>query len=251
MNREPRTAVGGYVPAAMQLHTASQQMHEQWDREGGPGATRVTRWSIVHPVEPTAIPETMVSATTGPANMTEPGQLSSRRVYDGKMLKVDLDTVRFPNGKTGELEMVRHPGAAAVVPFLSDPAGDDPQVLLLRQYRYAADGFVLEIPAGKLDGDEDPEACARRELLEETGCTAARIERLTTIYTTPGFTDERIHLYMATGLTHGESAHEEHEFISSETLTLSRALELIEQGEITDAKTVCGLMFAAGFRAAR
>ena len=180
--------------------------------------------------------------------MSEPGKVASKRVYTGKLVKVDLDTVRFPNGKTGELEMIRHPGASAVVPFLSDPTGDDPQVMLLRQYRYAADGFVLEIPAGKLDGDEDPAVCASRELLEETGCTAATMEHLTTIYTTPGFTDERIHIYMATGLTRGETAHEEHEFISIETMTLSHALGLIEEGEITDGKTVSGLLFAAGFR---
>lgn len=183
--------------------------------------------------------------------MPEPGQVSTRRVYAGKTINVDLDTVRFPNGKTGELEMVRHPGAAAVVPFLSDPSGDDPQVMLLRQYRYAAEGFVWEIPAGKLDGDEDPEACASRELLEETGCTAKRMERLTTIYTTPGFTDEQIHLYMATGLVQGDSAHEEHEFISIEAMTLSRSLAMVENGEIVDSKTICGLLFAAGFRASR
>lgn len=183
--------------------------------------------------------------------MPEPGKVSSKRVYSGKTISVDLDTVRFPNGKTGELEMIRHPGASAVVPFLSDPAGDDPQVLLLRQYRYAAGGFVHEIPAGKLDGDEDPLVCAKRELLEETGCTAESLERLTTIYTTPGFTDEVIHIYMATGLTHGDTAHEEHEFISMERFPLSRALEMVAAGEIVDGKTVCGLLFAAGFRAGR
>lgn len=183
--------------------------------------------------------------------MTEPGKVSGRRVYDGKTINVDLDTVRFPNGKTGELEMVRHPGASAVVPFLSDPSGEDPQILLIRQYRYATDGFVYEIPAGKLDGDEDPLVCARRELLEETGCTAERLDRLTTIYTTPGFTDERIHLFMAVGLSQGDTAHEEHEFISFEPMTLSRALELIEKGEIVDGKTVCGILYAAGFRAGR
>lgn len=181
--------------------------------------------------------------------VTDPGKVSSRRVYDGKTINVDVDVVRFPNGKTGELEMVRHPGAAAVVPFLSDPAGDDPQVLLLKQYRYAADGFVVEIPAGKLDAGEPPEECARRELLEETGCSAERIERLTTIYTTPGFTDEQIHLFMAWGLTSGETAHEEHEFITPLRVPLSEALAMIERGDITDSKTVCGLLFAAGFRA--
>ena len=183
--------------------------------------------------------------------MSEPGRISGKRVYSGKTISIDLDTVRFPNGKSGELEMVRHPGASAIVPFLSDPAGDDPQLLLLKQYRYAADGYLYEIPAGKLDAGEDPAVCAARELLEETGCSAERLEHLTTIYTTPGFTDEKIHLYMATGLTAGETAHEEHEFITIENVTLSRALEMIEQGEIRDGKTVCALMFAAGFRAGR
>lgn len=183
--------------------------------------------------------------------MSEPGKVDGKRVYAGRTINVDLDTVRFPNDRTGELEMVRHPGASAVVPFLSDPAGDDPQILLLRQYRYAADGYLYEIPAGKLDAGEDPKACAERELLEETGCAAERMEPLTTIYTTPGFTDERIHLFMAVGLTRGETAHEEHEFITFERMPLSRALELIEQGEIKDGKTVCGLLFAAGFRAGR
>lgn len=180
--------------------------------------------------------------------MSDPGKISSKRVYDGKTIDVDVDTVRFPNGKTGELEMIRHPGASAIVPFLSDPTGEDPQILLLRQYRYAADGFLYEIPAGKLDGDEEPAACASRELLEETGCRAERLDKLTTIYTTPGFTDEVIHIFMATGLTHGDTSHEEHEFISLERFPLSRVLEMIERGEIVDAKTVCGVLFAAGFR---
>ena len=176
-------------------------------------------------------------------------QISTRRVYSGKMIHVDLDTVRFPDGSTGELEMVRHPGASAVVPFLSDPAGDDPQLLLVKQYRYAAEGFIYEVPAGKLDDGEDPAVCAERELREETGCTAERMERLTTIFTTPGFTDERIHLFMATGLTHGDAAHEKDEFMSLETVPLSRALAMIRDGEISDAKSVVAILYAAGFRA--
>lgn len=178
-------------------------------------------------------------------------RLTSRRVYEGKVINVDLDTVRFPNGSTGELEMVRHPGAAAVVPFLSDPTGEDPQLLLIRQYRYAAEEFIYEIPAGKLDGDEEPLVCAERELLEETGCTAQRMEPLITIYTTPGFTDERIHLFLATGLTHGETSHEHDEFMETETVTLSRALEMIRDGVIKDGKSAVGILYAAGFRAGR
>ena len=174
--------------------------------------------------------------------------LATRRAYSGRIISVDLDRVRFPDGSEGELEMVRHPGASAVVPFLSDPSGEDPQVLLIRQYRYAAERVMYEIPAGRLDPGETPLDCARRELREETGCDADRLEALTTIYTTPGFTDERIHLFLAAGLTHGSAAREPDEFIETESLPLSRALLLVQQGEISDAKTIIGLMYVAGFR---
>lgn len=174
--------------------------------------------------------------------------LDSRRVYAGRVISVDLDTVRFPDGSTGTLEMVRHPGASAIIPFLSDPAGEDPQILLVKQFRHAADGFIYEVPAGKLDDGEDPAVCAARELREETGCTAASLEHLTTIYTTPGFTDERIHIYLAHGLTRGEVAHEHDEFMTVETMSISRALTMIRDGEIDDAKTVIAILYAAGFR---
>lgn len=183
--------------------------------------------------------------------MNDSPRIASKRVYTGRVINLDIDTVRFPNGTIGELEMIRHSGASAVVPFLSDPTGDDPQVLLIRQYRYAAEGFVYEIPAGRLDTGEEPVGCARRELREETGCDAERVEHLTTIYTTPGFTDERIYLFMAVGLTRGELAREADEFIELETMPLSRALELVEGGAIQDAKTIVGLLYAAGFRAGR
>jgi ADP-ribose pyrophosphatase len=172
-------------------------------------------------------------------------------VYSGRIINLDIDTVRFPNGTTGELEMIRHPGASAVVPFLSDPTADDPTLLLIRQYRYAAEGYLYEIPAGRLDAGEAPDACARRELREETGCEAERVEHLFTMYTTPGFTDEKIHVFMAVGITRGENAREVDEFIEVETMPLSRALELVERGEIQDAKTALSLMYAAGFRAGR
>jgi ADP-ribose pyrophosphatase len=175
-------------------------------------------------------------------------KLSSKRVYDGRIINVDIDAVRFPNGTTGELEMVRHPGASAVVPFLTDPLGPDPQLLLIKQFRHAAGDFIYEIPAGKLDGKEDPKTCAERELREETGCTADRLEHVYTFYTTPGFTDEVIHAFMASGLTRGDVAHEKDEFMTVETVTLSRALELIRAGELKDAKTALSILYVAGFR---
>jgi ADP-ribose pyrophosphatase len=179
------------------------------------------------------------------------GRIESQRAYTGKVISLDVDVVRFPDGSVGKLEMIRHPGASAVVPFLSDPHGDDPQILLIRQYRYAAEDYLLEIPAGRLDTGEDPRDCALRELKEETGCSADQIDHLFTMYTTPGFTDEKIHLFMATGLVAGETKHEADEFLDLEPMLLSRALELVEAGEIKDAKTALGLLFAAGFRAGR
>jgi ADP-ribose pyrophosphatase len=178
-------------------------------------------------------------------------KLSSRRIYSGRIINLEIDRVRFPNGSTGELEIIRHPGASAVVPFLGDPVGDDPQILLLKQYRYATEEFLYEIPAGRLDPGEEPIDCAHRELMEETGCNAERMEHLYTFYTTPGFTDERIHAFMAVGLTRGDTRHETDEFITVETMTLSHALGLIERGEIKDAKTALSILYAAGFRVGR
>ena len=179
------------------------------------------------------------------------GRTATRRAYEGRLLKVDVDTVRAPDGSTFDLEMVRHPGASAVVPLLSDPDDPDPRILMLRQYRYAAEGTMWEIPAGVLQPGEEPLACAHRELKEETGATATRMERLTTIYTTPGFTDERIHLFWAAGIQAGEPRHEADELIEVRVEALSRVLEMIEHGDITDGKTIVALLFLAGFRLGR
>ncbi len=174
--------------------------------------------------------------------------ISTTRLYDGKIIKLDLDRIRFPDGSEGEMAVVRHPGASAIVPFLSDPGGADPDLLLLRQYRYAGGGYLYEIPAGRLDAGESPIDCARRELREETGCTAESVQEMCAPLMTPGFADERIHIFLATGLTRGETAYEADEFAEVHVLKLSRALIMIEQGEIVDAKTIIGLLFAAGFR---
>jgi len=170
------------------------------------------------------------------------GRISSKRVYSGRIISVDVDQVRFPDGTVGELEMVRHSGASAVVPLLDD--GTDPQVVLVRQYRYAADGYVYEIPAGRLDPGEAPEACASRELREETGYTAASFRKLTTIYTTPGFTDEKIHLFVAEGLTPGTAEREADEFLELHPVRLSEAMAMIRSGDIVDGKTSVALLLA-------
>ncbi|MCU0622688.1 MAG: NUDIX hydrolase, partial [Gemmatimonadaceae bacterium] len=120
--------------------------------------------------------------------------------FAGRVFRLDTDDVRFPDGSTGQLDIIRHPGASAIVPFLSDPRGDDPQVLLLRQFRWAANDVLYEIPAGRLNPGESPAEAAGREVREETGCAAGHLEHLFTMYTTPGFTDETIHCYLATDL---------------------------------------------------
>lgn len=175
--------------------------------------------------------------------------IGSERRYQGRVIHLDVDTVRFPDGSTGQLEMIRHPGASAVVPLLDDLTAPDPRVLLIRQFRHAADGVIWEIPAGRLDPGERPEDCARRELEEETGMRAGRLEALTTIYTTPGFTDERIHLFLATALTPGPHRREADEFVELRPTPWSAVRALIRGGEIHDGKTLVALMYLAMFRA--
>lgn len=174
--------------------------------------------------------------------------ISSRRVYTGRVVSLDVDTVRFPNGHEGELEMLRHPGAAAVVPFLDDPTDADPRILLIRQFRHATGGWLWEIPAGRRDGDEPPLETARRELREETGRTAARIEPLIAIWTTPGFTDERIHLYWAADLEIGETAHERDEVLEIHPIRFSEAVQMVHNGTIDDTKTAVALLLLASRR---
>lgn len=171
--------------------------------------------------------------------------IGSERRYQGRVIHLDVDTVRFPDGSTGQLEMIRHPGASAVVPLLDDLTAPDPRVLLIRQFRHAADGVIWEIPAGRLDPGERPEDCARRELEEETGMRAGRLEALTTIYTTPGFTDERIHLFLASGLTPGATAREGDEVLEMHPIRLSEAVRMIQDGTIQDAKTIIALLSLA------
>ncbi|HUG41859.1 MAG TPA: NUDIX hydrolase [Longimicrobiales bacterium] len=186
--------------------------------------------------------------SAGRIGAEKPFQLHTRTLHQGRIVHLSMDTARFPDGSTGDLELIRHSGAAAVVPLLGDP--DDPhcEVVLLRQFRYAAGGDIFEVPAGRPDHPGEPwETVARRELEEETGFVARDLRPLTTIYTTPGFTDERIHLFLATGLSHGTAGLDDDEFVQVVRMPFSDALLAIGDGRIIDGKSICALLFAASF----
>lgn len=155
-------------------------------------------------------------------------------------LRVNRERVRLPSGRELELEIVRHPGAAAIVPFASPD-----EVFLIRQYRHAANGTILEVPAGKIDPGESPEDCAVRELEEEAGQRAGRLESLGWIWTTPGFTDEKIHLFAAFDLTEVPPRPEDDESIETLRVPFQAALDLIWSGELRDAKSSLALLHAA------
>ena len=173
--------------------------------------------------------------------------IQSARQYSGRIINLDRDTVQFPDGSRGDLEMIRHPGAAAVVPFLDDPADPDPRILIIHQFRHAADDWLWEIPAGTLATGEAPETCAHRELAEEAGVEAGGLRRLTTVFTTPGFTDERIHLFLATGLSPTALSPDQDEFLSVHEKRWSAVGKMIRTGKVRDAKSLCALMYVNCF----
>jgi ADP-ribose pyrophosphatase len=160
-------------------------------------------------------------------------------IYKGRVVEFNLEEARLPNGRTVELEILRHPGASAVVPLQ-----EDGRVVMIRQYRHAAGGMIYEVPAGRIEPDEGPLDCARRELAEEVGRSAAQWERLGSIWTTPGFTDEKIHLFLARKLSLVKQALERDEVIEVVERPLEEAIAMIRRGEINDGKTICALMLA-------
>jgi ADP-ribose pyrophosphatase len=168
--------------------------------------------------------------------------LEQREVWRGRMLAVNVDSVKLPNGNAAQLEIVKHPGAAAVV-----AVDEDSKVVLVRQIRYATGGWLLEVPAGKLDKNEAPKVCASRELAEETGLQAGRLVSMGSIWTSPGFTDERIWLFLATGLSKTQQALEHDEVLTVERLPMREALERALRGDIEDAKSACAILRAPRF----
>ena len=156
-------------------------------------------------------------------------------LFQGRMLRLERDTVRLPNGLETSREVIRHPGAVAII------ALQDQQVLLVRQYRYAIAQDTLEIPAGKLDPQESPLNCAVRELREETGYRGT-LEHISTFYSTPGFTDEGMHLFLARDLVWDPLTPDDDEFIEVERIPWDEAVLRAQQNEFNDAKTILGIL---------
>jgi len=168
-------------------------------------------------------------------------EISSENVFDGVLLHVRKDEVELPNGHKSVREWIKHPGASSVIPLLPDN-----QIILVKQFRYPVGQVTLEVPAGKLDVEgEDPLVCAERELSEETGYTAGKIWKLTTIATTVGFSNEFIHLYAAKDLTPGKQHPDDDEFINTVKMPLTAALQLVESGKIIDAKSIISILLLA------
>lgn len=166
----------------------------------------------------------------------------SYRIYDGKIISLRIDTVELPDQKHHKREIVEHPGAVAIVALTGEE-----NIVLIRQFRKAVEKPLLEIPAGKIEKNEEPLKAAIRELKEETGYLADRMEYLTEIYTSPGFSDEKITLFFAKNLTEGETEFDSGENIDTEIYSLDACVEKIRTGEITDAKTIAGILAVKQF----
>ena len=166
--------------------------------------------------------------------------LETKEIYKGNIITVQSQIVSLPDGREASRDIVLHPGASVVVPI-----NENGELYMVRQFRKPLDITTLELPAGKLDYvGEDPKECAQRELIEETGLRAKSIKHLITMHTTPGFCNEVIHMYCATGLEQGESDADDDEFLSVERFHVSKLVEMVLNHEITDAKTIIGVLLA-------
>lgn len=175
--------------------------------------------------------------------------LASKVAFRGPVFYVTSDRVREPGGIVARRDMVRHPGSVVILAV--DDSGSEARVLLARQFRYAADQRLWELPAGRIDADEEPLAAAQRELLEETGYTAKRWQRALFFYSSPGFLDETMAIYLASGLIPGPAQPEEDELIQKRLFPLSAALRMVMNGRIRDGKTIAGVLWLRQARSVR
>lgn len=166
--------------------------------------------------------------------------LESRRIYEGRIVNLRVDTVELPNGETSTREVVEHKGAVAIVPML-----DHEKVVLVRQFRQPTGRVLLEIPAGTLSKGEDPAECARRELVEEIGYSPGKLTEIFHSYLAPGYSTEMLHTFLAEDLRKAGADSDEDEFIEVVTVGLRDAVRMIDEGDIVDAKSVCGILLAA------
>ncbi|MBU5426646.1 NUDIX hydrolase [Tissierella pigra] len=165
--------------------------------------------------------------------------MKSDKLYEGKILNLRVDTVEIPDKKYSKREIIEHPGGVAIVTLT-----DDNSIILVKQYRKAVEKFLLEIPAGKLEVNEEPRETAVRELKEETGLEAQKIEYITEFYTSPGFCNEKIYLFLATDLMEGEPNPDTGEFIEIVKYSMDEVVKMVDRGEIIDSKTIIGINFA-------
>ncbi|MCU9595436.1 NUDIX hydrolase [Caldibacillus thermolactis] len=162
-----------------------------------------------------------------------------KTIFEGRIIDLYLDEVSLPNGKTSSREIIKHPGAVAVIAIT-----EEEKILLVEQYRKALERTLIEIPAGKLEKGEDPRESAKRELMEETGYTCENLEHITSFYTSPGFANELVHIYQATGLKQERELQlDEDEFVSVMEVTYDEALNLVKEQKIFDAKTMYAVQY--------
>ncbi|HOC09917.1 MAG TPA: NUDIX hydrolase [Bacillota bacterium] len=163
--------------------------------------------------------------------------LESKRVYEGRIINLRLDSVSLENGNTAMREVVEHPGAVGIVALKEN--GD---IVMVKQYRKAVEQVLLELPAGKLEQGENPLDCAARELTEETGYTAGDLRYLVSFYTSPGFSNEVMHMFLATDLKEGKNDPDDDEMVETVEISRDRAMDMILKGEIKDGKTIAGIL---------
>jgi len=166
-------------------------------------------------------------------------KISSDMIYQGKILNLRVDTVQLPNGNESKREVVEYTGAVAIVAITGKR-----EIMLVRQYRYPAEREFIEIPAGKLEPGEKPLGCAKRELVEETGAKAGEWKQLFSFYSTPGFSNEEMHVFLALNLEFQEQNLDDDEFVEVERVPFQKALEMVRAGDINDAKTIVGILGA-------